>query len=259
MYLPKCQDIQICLLPRLPAPIAGKRAGEPPARPHGAMVRRPTRPGRRATVRIVGDTLGRYYSGLQWARRRRQTTRVEPTGWTITARSVVPAGGSPARWATLRFMKRYTRIGLSLLAILSIGVASVSANDAPSGLSAHITAATNRVSTLRDLEFSVVITNSASTNITIHPWILRNGLGTISLFDAKGLIMAQRPELHSRGLKTPTRAELEAKPPSDLVLKPGESYTLKYKLGAYLHAIQPGKYVAREGFIPSNEVEITVE
>jgi hypothetical protein len=79
------------------------------------------------------------------------------------------------------------------------------------------------------------------------------------MFDAKGLVMAQRPELHPMGPKTPSRAEVDAKPPYDLVLKPGESYSLKYKLGAYIHAIQPGKYVAREGFIPSNEVEITVE
>jgi hypothetical protein len=156
-------------------------------------------------------------------------------------------------------MKTHTHIGLALLAILSLGVASVSAEDAPSGLSAHITAATNRVSTLRDLEFSVVITNSASTNITIQPWILINGLGTISVFDAKRLIMAQRPELHLKGPKPPTRAELDAEPPSELVLKPGESYALKYKLGAYIHTIPPGKYVAREGYIPSNEVEITIE
>src|SRR6185369_11759601 len=61
-------------------------------------------------------------------------------------------------------------------------------------LSAFITAATNRVSTLRNLDFTVVITNIAETNVVINPWILKNGLGTISIFDASGLIMAQRPE-----------------------------------------------------------------
>jgi len=155
-------------------------------------------------------------------------------------------------------MKKYTHIGLALIAIFSLGIASASADDAPLGLSAHITAATNRVSTLRDLEFSVVITNSAPTNVTIHPWILKNGLGTVAVYDAKGLIMAQRPEPHLL-TKPLTRAEIDAEPPHDLVLKSGESYALKYKLGAYMHAIPPGKYVAREEFIPSNEVEITVE
>jgi hypothetical protein len=71
--------------------------------------------------------------------------------------------------------------------------------------------------------------------------------------------MAQRPELHLKGPKPPALAEVAAEPPSELVLKPGESYKLKYKLGAYIHAIPPGRYVAREGFIPSNDVEITIE
>jgi predicted small lipoprotein YifL len=130
--------------------------------------------------------------------------------------------------------------------------------DAASGLSAHIAAATNRVSTLRDLEFSIVINNGTPTNVTIHPWTLINGLGTVTVYDAKGLILAQLPEPHFV-TKPPTRAGIDAKPPSDLVLKPGESYALKYKLGAYIHAIPPGRYVAREGFIPSNDVEITIE
>ena len=155
-------------------------------------------------------------------------------------------------------MRTYTHVGLALLAILSLGIAFASAANPPSGLSAHITAATNRVSTLRDLEFSVVITNSASTNTTIHPWILINGLGTVSVYDAKGLIMAPRAEPHFL-TNSPTQAEISARPPSDLVLKSGQSYALKYKLGAYMHAIPPGEYVARGGFIPSNEVEITIE
>ena len=156
-------------------------------------------------------------------------------------------------------MKTYTHIGLALLAILSLGMASVSAEDAPSGVSAHITAATNRVSTLSGLEFSVVITNSAATNVTIHPWILINGLGTVAIYDAKGLIMAYHPKLPFIS-KPPTRAEIDAKPPSDLILSPGESYALKYKLGdRFFMATPPGKYRARGQFMPSNEVEITIE
>lgn len=125
--------------------------------------------------------------------------------------------------------------------------------EAASGVSAHITAVTNRVSTLSGLEFSIVITNSAPTNVTIHPWILINGLGTVAVYDAKGLIMAYRP-------KPPTGAAISAGPPRDLILKPGESYALKYKLGdQFLKDTPSGKYRARGLFMPSNEVEITVD
>jgi hypothetical protein len=125
--------------------------------------------------------------------------------------------------------------------------------DVPSGVSAHITAATNRVSTLSGLEFSVVITNSAPTNITIHPWILINGLGTVTMYDANGLIMAYRP-------KPPTSVSISSGPPRDLILKPGESYALKYNLGdQFFKATPPGKYRARGTLMPSNELEITIE
>ena len=125
--------------------------------------------------------------------------------------------------------------------------------DAASGVSAHITAATNRVSTLSGLEFSVVITNSAPTNVTIRPWILLNGLGTVTIYDAKGLIMAYHP-------KPPTGVAISAGPPRDLILKPGESYALKYKLGDRFFLPTPsGKYRAHGAIIPSNEVEISIE
>src|ERR1035441_454758 len=156
-------------------------------------------------------------------------------------------------------MKTLTYIGLAIAAIFLLGAITVSAKDAPSGLSAYITPTTNRVSTLSHLEFSVVITNSGPTNVTIHPWILKNGLGTVQIFDARGLIMAYLPEplfiTHP-----PTRAEIAAELPSDLILKPGESYTLKYKLGEhFVMATPPSKYRARGYLIPSNDVEITVE
>jgi hypothetical protein len=125
--------------------------------------------------------------------------------------------------------------------------------DAASGLSAGITAATNRVSTLNGLEFSVVITNSVLTNVTIHPWNLINGLGTVTMYDAEGLLMAYRPN-------PPTRIANSAEPPRDFILKPGESYALKYRLGdQFFKATPPGKYRARGLFMPSNEVEITIE
>ena len=58
----------------------------------------------------------------------------------------------------------------------------------------------------------------------------------------------------------PTLAERAAEPPQDLILKPGESYSLKYKLGErFFQATPPGKYHARGYLIPSNDVEITVE
>ena len=152
-------------------------------------------------------------------------------------------------------MKTLTHIGLALFAIFSLGTVTASAEDVPSGLSAYITAATNRVSTLSGLEFSVVVTNSATTNIIIHPWILKNGLGTVVVFNAQGLMMPYHP-------KPPimTNPLTLAEPPSDLALKPGESYGLKYKLGdRFFMATPPGKYRARGNIIPSNVVEITVE
>ena len=152
-------------------------------------------------------------------------------------------------------MKTLAHIGLALFAIFSLGTITASAEDAPSGLSAHITAATNSVSTLSGLEFSVVITNSAATNITIHPWILKNGLGTVVIFNAQGRMMPYHPILPIM-----TKPLTNAEPPQDLVLKPGESYALKYKLGErFFMATPPGKYQARGHLVPSNEVEITIE
>ena len=152
-------------------------------------------------------------------------------------------------------MKTLTHIGLALFAIFSLGTVTASAEDVPSGLSAYITAATNRVSTLSGLEFSVVVTNSATTNIIIHPWILKNGLGTVVVFNAQGLMMPYHPKppIMTNPL---THAEL----PRDLALKPGESYGLKYKFGdRFFMATPPGKYRARGNIIQSNDVEITVE
>jgi len=122
---------------------------------------------------------------------------------------------------------------------------------AESGVSAYITAATNHVSTLSGLEFSVVITNSALTNVTIHPWILINGLGTVAIYDSKGMLVPYQP---------PSSVAPTAGEPRDLALKPGETYALKYKLGDhFLRATPSGKYLARGQFIPSNEVEISIE
>ena len=156
-------------------------------------------------------------------------------------------------------MKTRTHIGLALFAIFSLGIITASAEDAPSGLSALITPTTNHVSTLSHLEFSVVVTNGSPTNATIHPWILKNGLGTVVIFNAQGLMMPYHPEPPFI-TKPPTLAERAAEPPQDLILKPGESYSLKYKLGErFFMATPSGKYRARGNMIPSNDVEITVE
>lgn len=155
------------------------------------------------------------------------------------------------------FMKKLTYIGLALSAMFSLGTINASAAEAPSGLSAHITPATNRVGTLSHLEFSVVVTNSGPTDRTIHPWILKNGLGTVAIFDAQGVRRVYTPE---PTLKGPNRTELAPEPPADLVLKPGESYSFKYKLGErFTMPTPPGVYRARGRLIPSNEAEITVE
>jgi hypothetical protein len=156
-------------------------------------------------------------------------------------------------------MKTRTHIGLALFAIFSLGIITASAEDAPSGLSALITPTTNHVSTLSHLEFSVVVTNGSPTNATIHPWILKNGLGTVQIYDARGLIMAYSPE-PPYITKPPTPAERAAEPPQDLILKPGETYSLKYKLGERFFLPTPsGKYHARGHLIPSNDVEITID
>jgi len=68
-----------------------------------------------------------------------------------------------------------------------------------------------------------------------------------------GLIMAYHP-------KPPTGVAISAGPPRDLILKSGESYAFKYKLGDnFFKATPPGKYRARGQFMPSNEVEISIE
>ena len=148
-------------------------------------------------------------------------------------------------------MKTYTHIGLALLAIFSLGIASVSAEDAPSGLSAHITAATNHVSTLSGLEFVVVLTNSGPINVTIYPFAIAHLEQTIAVFSPSGRFLVQKPK------------PISAEDAVERVLKPGESFTFTNKLSdrfaPTIDGIR-GKYHARcGGQIPSNEVEITVE
>jgi hypothetical protein len=73
------------------------------------------------------------------------------------------------------------------------------------------------------------------------------------MYDAEGLLMAYRPN-------PPTRIANSAEPPRDFILKPGESYALKYNLGdQFFKATPPGKYRARGMLMPSNELEITIE
>src|ERR1035438_5227180 len=91
-------------------------------------------------------------------------------------------------------MKTHTQIGLALIAILSLGVATASADGTPSGLSAHISAATNRVSTLRGLEFTVVLTNSGLTNVTIYPFAIAHLEQTIAVFSPSGSFLVQKPK-----------------------------------------------------------------
>ena len=72
-------------------------ADEPPVLCHGAMVRRPPCPGHRASVRSADASLGRHYQGLPCVRRRRQTRRMEPPGWTLFPALGCPTpGGSSA-------------------------------------------------------------------------------------------------------------------------------------------------------------------
>jgi hypothetical protein len=150
-------------------------------------------------------------------------------------------------------MKTSTRISIALFAILSLGVAAASAADVPSGLSAHISAATNRVSTLRSLEFTVVLTNSGPTNVTIYPRIFIHGEQTIAVFNPQGRFLVQKP-------KSISLSDME---PMERVLKSGETFTFTNTLSDETIPPtdgNPGKYHARfGGHTPSNEVEITVE
>ena len=60
--------------------------------------------------------------------------------------------------------------------------------------------------------------------------------------------------------KPPTGVAISAGTPRDLILKPGEFYALKYKLGDRFFLPTPsGKYRAHGAIIPSNEVEISIE
>jgi len=64
---------------------------------HGAVFRRPTRPGRQASVRSADASVGRHYQGLPRERRRRQTGRMEPPGRTLFPAQRCPwPGGSSA-------------------------------------------------------------------------------------------------------------------------------------------------------------------
>ena len=151
-------------------------------------------------------------------------------------------------------MRTYTHIGIVIFAILSMAVVSASGEDAPSGLSAYITAATNRVSTLRGLQFEVVITNTGPTNVIINPWFLIHDLRTVKVFDSKGLWIPQSPAHFYSSL--PPRDGI---PATSRILKPGESFALKYKLAILIRDTPPGKYLAREGSLTSNTIEITIE
>ena len=148
-------------------------------------------------------------------------------------------------------MKTTTLISIVSLAILSLGMAIASVADIPSGLSAHISTATNCVSTLRGLEFRVVLTNSGPTNVTIYPGILTHSEQTIAVFSPQGRFLVQKPRAVS------------SSDASVQVLKVGESFTFTNKLSD--EAVPPmdsirGKCRARfGGAVPSNEIEITVE
>src|SRR5579875_11092 len=91
-------------------------------------------------------------------------------------------------------MKTSTHIGITLLAILSIGMTTAPAEEIPSGLSAHISPATNRVSTLAGLEFTVVLTNSGPTNVTIYPFAFAHLEQTIAVFSPSGRFLVQKPK-----------------------------------------------------------------
>jgi hypothetical protein len=166
-------------------------------------------------------------------------------------------------------MKTFTHISLALFAILSIGTTISLAEDDKSvlaaflspapGLSVLISPTTNRVTTLRDLEFSVVITNSGSTNVTIYPRMLVNGVGTIEVFNRQGMMITQHP--HPRFFSPTSRPQIDTETPNEHILKPKEAFLFTYKLsvGDYFDATPKGKYRAKGGWFPSNEVEFTIE
>jgi len=138
----------------------------------------------------------------------------------------------------------------------------------PSSLSAHIATATNRVSTLNGLEFTMVITNVSTTNITFDPWVLEVvHCSSIHIMTENGRMLMQGGGMPIQS-RPKTRLEWDAEH-APVLLKPGETHVVTFKLDPYRdyenhldyihHSVPPGKYRARLAFIPSNEVEIKVE
>ena len=104
---------------------------------------------------------------------------------------------------------------------------------------------------MRDVQFSVIVTNHGPTNAALNIWVLTNTM-TVSVFDARGKIVAPvaaaPPAVHSGSGLSLERS-----------LKVGESLAFTARLGTYLDATPPGEYRARMREIPSNEVLITIE
>lgn len=162
-------------------------------------------------------------------------------------------------------MRTIAHLGLVLISTLLFGAASASADGSPSGLSAHISTATNRVSTLSGLQFLVVLTNNGPTNVTIFPDCFIYGTSTIALLDSQGSALVQRPRhepptvLDSRPLK-PGESFTFTNKLSDVILHPGHGAEGPYEEAAGGRRASPGKYHARYGGPDSsNVVEITIE
>jgi hypothetical protein len=162
-------------------------------------------------------------------------------------------------------MRTIKHLGFVIIAIIPFVVTSAVADGSPSGLAAHISTATNRVSALSGLEFSIVLTNNGPTNVTIFPDCFIYGTSTIALLDPQGGELVQRPRhepptvLDSRPLK-PGESFTFTNKLSDVILHPGHGAERPYEEVAGSRRASPGKYHARYGGPDSsNVVEITIE
>src|SRR5437870_3250535 len=136
-------------------------------------------------------------------------------------------------------------------AFLGILVTASTAQEHLTGLSAHLSATNSRVAALRDVQFSVIVTNHGPTSATLNIWVLTNTM-TVSVFDAQGRIIAP-------AAAAPPSVHLGSRLSLERSVKVGESLAFTTRFVPYRDATPPGKYRARMREIPSNEVLITIE
>jgi hypothetical protein len=136
--------------------------------------------------------------------------------------------------------------------VIVVCCGSSSALKRSTGVVGHLSTTNNYVAALRDVQFSVVITNRGPTNVTVNLWVLTNTMA-VSVFDAQGKLVA--PVAATPPSKTPSGS----RSPLERSLKVNESLAFMTRLGEFKRPTPPGRYWARLRTIPSNDVLITLK